>query len=77
MKKLEISMTATNGYAVGFLVPVLRGTEGGVCPQPARQRRDDVMTGTWGSTAAGSDAVAGVTTFAPLPGLRSLAPPIT
>lgn len=76
MKKLEISMTATNDYAAGFLVPVLRGAEGGVCPQPGRHRRDDVMTASTGSTV-GTDAGFGVATVAPLPGLRSLAPPIT
>lgn len=73
MKKLEISTTATHGWAAGFRVPVSRGSEGGLCLQPVRLRRDDVMTATTGSTA---DVVGG-TTVANLPGPRSLAPPIT
>lgn len=73
MKKLEISTTANDGWTAGFLVPTSRGSEGGVCLQPVRPRRDDVMTATTGSTA---DVVGG-TTVATLPGPRSLAPPIT
>ena len=74
MKKLEISTTATTGYDVRFLVPTLRGSEGGVCPQPVRQRHD-ATTAPMGSTTGADDLVGG--TVATLPGLRTLAPPIT